>query len=122
MDWKILIATFTSIFLAELGDKTQIAAIVMTSKTNKPLTVFIGSMIAFAVITLIGVTFGAGLTKIVPIDYIKYLSAIAFIAIGILILNWKIVNLQNRPAAVYTVTSCLLLLSHYPVVISIQLL
>jgi len=80
MDWKILIATFTSIFLAELGDKTQIAAIVMTSKTNKP----------FAVITLIGVTFGAALTKIVPIDYIKYLSAIAFIAIGILILTGKL--------------------------------
>ncbi len=90
MEWKILIATFTSIFLAELGDKTQIAAIVMTSKTNKPLTVFIGSMIAFAVITLIGVTFGAGLTKFVPIDYIKYLSAIAFIAIGILILTGKL--------------------------------
>jgi len=90
MDWKILIATFTSIFLAELGDKTQIAAIIMTSKTNKPLTVFIGSMIAFAVITLIGVTFGAALTKFVPIDYIKYLSAIAFIAIGILILTGKL--------------------------------
>ena len=40
MDWKILIAAFTSIFLAELGDKTQIAAIVITSKTNKPLTVY----------------------------------------------------------------------------------
>ena len=90
MDWKILIATFTSIFLAELGDKTQIAAIIMTSKTNKPLTIFIGSMIAFAVITLIGVTFGAALTKFVPIDYIKYLSAIAFIAIGILILTGKL--------------------------------
>lgn len=90
MDWKILIATFSSIFLAELGDKTQLAAIIMTSKTNKPLSVFIGSMIAFAAVTLIGVTFGATLTKFVPINYIKISSAIAFITIGILILTGKL--------------------------------
>jgi len=52
----------------------------MTSKTNKP----------FAVITLIGVIFSAGLTKFVPINYINYLSAVAFIAIGILILTGKL--------------------------------
>ena len=90
MEWKILITTFTSIFLAELGDKTQIAAILMTSKTHKPLTLFIGSMIAFAVITLIGATFGARLTKIVRINYIKYLPAVASIAIDILILTGKL--------------------------------
>ena len=90
MDWKILIATFSTIFLAELGDKTQIAAIIMTSKTNKPLTVFIGSMIAFAVITIIGVAFGGVITKVIPIYLIKVLSAVAFITIGILILIGKL--------------------------------
>ncbi len=90
MDWKILIATFSTIFLAELGDKTQIAAIIMTSKTNKPLTVFIGSMIAFAVITIIGVAFGGVITKVIPIYLIKVLSAVAFITVGILILIGKL--------------------------------
>ena len=90
MDWKILIATFSTIFLAELGDKTQIAAIIMTSKTNKPLTVFIGSMIAFAVITIIGVAFGGVITKVIPIYFIKALSAVAFITVGILILTGKL--------------------------------
>ncbi len=90
MDWKILIATFSTIFLAELGDKTQIAAIIMTSKTNKPLTVFIGSMIAFAVITIIGVAFGGVITKVIPIYLIKALSAVAFITVGILILIGKL--------------------------------
>ncbi len=90
MDWKILIATFSTIFLAELGDKTQIAAIIMKSKTNKPLTVFIGSMIAFAVITIIGVAFGGVITKVIPIYFIKVLSAVAFITVGILILIGKL--------------------------------
>ena len=90
MDWKILIATFSTIFLAELGDKTQIAAIIMTSKTNKPLTVFIGSMIAFAIITIIGVAFGGVITKVIPIYLIKVLSAVAFITVGILILIGKL--------------------------------
>ncbi|MFQ5963453.1 MAG: TMEM165/GDT1 family protein [Candidatus Scalinduaceae bacterium] len=90
MDWKIFLATFSAIFLAELGDKTQIAAIIMTSKTNNPFTVFIGSMIAFAVVTIIGVTFGVVITKVVPIDLIKYLSAVAFISVGILILTGKL--------------------------------
>ncbi|MFQ5714136.1 MAG: TMEM165/GDT1 family protein [Candidatus Scalinduaceae bacterium] len=90
MDWKIFIATFSTIFLAELGDKTQIAAIIMTSKTNKPLTVFIGSMIAFAVITIIGVAFGGVITKVIPIYLIKVLSAVAFITVGILILIGKL--------------------------------
>jgi putative Ca2+/H+ antiporter (TMEM165/GDT1 family) len=90
MDWKILIATFSTIFLAELGDKTQIAAIIMTSKTNKPLTVFIGSMIAFAVITIIGVAFGGIITKVIPIYLLKVLSAVAFITVGILILTGKL--------------------------------
>jgi putative Ca2+/H+ antiporter (TMEM165/GDT1 family) len=90
MDWKIFIATFSTIFLAELGDKTQIAAIIMTSKTNKPLTVFIGSMIAFAVITIIGVAFGGVLTKVIPIHLIKALSAVAFITVGVLILTGKL--------------------------------
>ncbi len=90
MDWKILTATFLTIFLAELGDKTQIAAIIMTSKTSKPLAVFAGSMIAFAVVTLIGVTLGVLLTKFIPINAIKYLSAVAFISVGILILTGKL--------------------------------
>ena len=90
MDWKILIATFSTIFLAELGDKTQIAAIIMTSKTNKPLTVFIGSMIAFAVITIIGVAFGGVITKVIPINIIKMSSAVAFISVGVLILTGKL--------------------------------
>ena len=90
MDWKIIMSTFITIFLAELGDKTQLASILMTSKTNKPVPVFFGTMIAFAVVTVIGVAVGAIITKFLPINFIKIGAAIAFIIIGILILFGKI--------------------------------
>ena len=86
MDWKIILSTFVTIFLAELGDKTQIASILMTSKTNKPVLVFIGTMLAFAVVTVIGVAVGSVITKFLPINFIKVGAAIAFIIVGILIL------------------------------------
>lgn len=90
MDWKIIASTFITIFLAELGDKTQLASILMTSKTNKPVLVFIGAMLAFALVTVIGVAAGAVITKFVPLYFIKVGAAIAFIIIGILILVGKI--------------------------------
>jgi len=90
MDWKIIISSFVTIFLAELGDKTQIASILMTSKTNKPVLVFIGTMLAFAVVTVIGVAVGSVITKFLPINFIKVGAAIAFIIVGILILLGKI--------------------------------
>ncbi len=90
MDWKIIMSTFITIFLAELGDKTQLASILMTSKTNKPVLVFLGTMLAFAVVTVIGVAVGSIITKFLPINFIKIGAAIAFIIIGILILFGKI--------------------------------
>lgn len=83
-------SVFVTIFLAELGDKTQLASILMTSKTNKPVLVFIGTMLAFAVVTIIGVSVGGVITKFLPISFIKVGAAIAFIIIGILILVGKI--------------------------------
>ena len=90
MNWKILIGTFVTIFLAELGDKTQIAAIMMSSETKRPLSVYLGAMLAFGIVTMLAVIVGVGVTKFVPLHIIKNLSAAAFIIIGILILVGKL--------------------------------
>jgi putative Ca2+/H+ antiporter (TMEM165/GDT1 family) len=82
MDWRIFITTFGSIFLAELGDKTQLAAILMTSKTGKPLSVFVGAIAALSLVTFIGVVFGEGLISVIPQNVLKKVAAIAFILIG----------------------------------------
>ena len=90
MHWKIIITTFITIFLAELGDKTQIASILMSSKTDKPLLVFIDTMLAFALVTILGVTIGTVMARMLPLNYIKTGAAITFIMVGILILFGKL--------------------------------
>ena len=90
MDWKIIMTTFWAIFIAELGDKTQLAAITMTCKTKLPVSVFIGAVLALAAVTLLGVVFGEALVKVVPESVIKKAAAAVFIIIGILIFWGKI--------------------------------
>ena len=83
MDWKVFLTTFGTIFLAELGDKTQLAAIMMTSKTKLPLSVFMGASLALCLVTLVGVLFGEGLIAVVPQNILKKVAALAFVAIGL---------------------------------------
>lgn len=59
MDWKIFIATFGAIFLAELADKTQLVGIGMSAKSGKPLTVWIASVSAYIIVTAISVFIGS---------------------------------------------------------------
>ena len=58
MDWRVLASTFGLIFLAELGDKTQLAAIAMSAESRSPIAVFVGAVLALALVTLIGVAVG----------------------------------------------------------------
>jgi len=89
MDWKIFLTTLGTIFLAELGDKTQLAAIIMTSKTGRPLSVFGGAVLALSLVTLIGVVIGEGLISVVPQNILKKGAALAFILIGLLMFLGK---------------------------------
>ena len=83
MDWKIFLTTFGTIFLAELGDKTQLATIMMTSKTKLPWSVFMGASLALCLVTLAGVLFGEGLIAVIPQNILRKVAALAFIVIGV---------------------------------------
>jgi len=84
-DWKVFATTFGLLFVAEIGDKTQLAVVSMSSKTSKPVTVFLASILALAAVTLIGVAVGAGIGEIVPRVWLKRISALLFFAVGILV-------------------------------------
>ncbi len=86
MDWKIFGTAFITLFLAELGDKTQLAVITMTAKADSKLAIFLGASLALIVVTLLAVVFGGILTQYVPTEWLQKIVAFAFISIGILML------------------------------------
>ena len=90
MDWKVFFVTFGAVFLAELGDKTQLAGLNLAAKSKMPLLVFLGSVSAYAVVTLITVLIGGTVAKFVRPEYIKYGAASLFVIIGILMFLDKI--------------------------------
>ena len=84
MDWKILATVFTSVFVAELGDKTQLATMLFASdKDTSKLTVFIGAALALIVTSAIGVAAGSAIAQYVSAKTLQYIAGIGFITIGI---------------------------------------
>ena len=84
MDWRVLGATFALLFVAELGDKTQLAVINMTAKHQKPWPVFAGAVLALAAVTLLGVLGGEAVTRLIPAPILQKASAALFVVLGIL--------------------------------------
>jgi len=89
MDWKLIASTFGVIFIAELGDKTQLAAMTMSASTKKPLSVFIGASLALATVSAIGVAVGTGLAEVIPLSIVRKVAAALFVVIGLaMLLDW----------------------------------
>ena len=90
MDIKLLFSTMGLLFVAELGDKTQLAVIMMTARTGKPLPVFIGAIMGLILVTVIGVAIGSVVTRYIPVEWVSKGAAVAFITIGVLMLTGKL--------------------------------
>jgi len=89
MDWKVFGTAFITLFLAELGDKTQLAVITMTAKSESKLSIFLGASLALVLVTLLGVLLGGVLSEYVPTEWLQRIVASAFIVIGVLMLLGK---------------------------------
>jgi putative Ca2+/H+ antiporter (TMEM165/GDT1 family) len=83
MDWKLAVTTFATIFMAEMGDKTQLAIITLSASSKKPLSIFVGGALALTSVTLIGVLAGEAVAKVVPESVLTRTAAVLFVAIGI---------------------------------------
>lgn len=90
MDWKIFLATFGAVFFAELADKTQMVGIGMAAKTGRPLSVWLGSISAYIIVTAVSVLLGAILSKFIKPELIRYVAGALFVIIGLLMLGGKI--------------------------------
>ena len=82
------LATFSFIFLAELGDKTQLAVITLCSRHNWK-AVLSGAMLSFALVDGLSVLVGRGIAEVVPLFWIRIIGGVMFIAFGFYILLHK---------------------------------
>ncbi|WP_321494052.1 TMEM165/GDT1 family protein [uncultured Desulfobacter sp.] len=84
MDLKLIISTFVLIFLAELGDKTQLTALAASAGCNKPLSVLLGASLALVFSSVLAIAIGSLIGGNFPIKYVKLTAGILFIVFGIL--------------------------------------
>lgn len=89
MDWKTFSIVFASVFVAEMGDKTQLATMLFASdKEVSKWTIFMGASLALIVASGIGVLVGSALSNYVEEKYLHYAAGAGFVIIGIWTL-WK---------------------------------
>jgi putative Ca2+/H+ antiporter (TMEM165/GDT1 family) len=91
MNWKLFFLAFLTLFLAEIGDKTQLAVFSLAAESRSPLTIFLGASLALVLITFIGAFFGGFITRFIPLKAIRVTAALLFIGIG-LTLIWQILK------------------------------
>lgn len=84
MEWKPFIVAFATVFIAELGDKTQLAALCIAADQQRPWLVFAGAALALTVVSGLGVGIGHFLGATLPQEPIRYVAAGLFIVLGVL--------------------------------------
>ena len=82
---SVFATTFITVFLAELGDKTQIATILLSAHSGKPVVVFIGAALALISSSLVGVLLGRWLATRIPQNRFEYIAGILMVGIGTLL-------------------------------------
>jgi putative Ca2+/H+ antiporter (TMEM165/GDT1 family) len=85
MDWRAFLSAFGLIFVAELGDKTQLAVVTQTCKHRTPWAVFAGASAALIVVTGLGAVGGQVLGRLVPEEVLRSVAALAFFVMGVLV-------------------------------------
>ena len=85
MDWRVLLTTFGSVFLAELGDKTQLATFSFACGTQSIWSVFVGSALALVTSSLLAVLLGGAISRFVPVKWLHLGAGLLFIVLGALL-------------------------------------
>ena len=87
MDLKLFATVFSTIFVAELGDKTQLATLLYASDASHPrLTVFAASSAALVLASALGVVAGSLVSGYVSPNVLRWVAGLGFIAVGLWVL------------------------------------
>ena len=85
--FSILITSFSTIFLAELGDKTQLATLILSAQSGRPLIIFIGAALALITTSLLGVLIGRWIANNLPRQRFTLVSGIIMLSLGIFLVS-----------------------------------
>ena len=88
MDWKLFASTFVAIFLAEMGDKTQLATMSLSAGSSR-WVVFAGAAAALVTTSAVAVLVGEGVARVVPQVWIKRGAGLVFVVLGLVFLFGK---------------------------------
>lgn len=83
MSLPLLASTFATVFLAELGDKTQLAIVTISGTSSRPLAVFAGSSLALVLASLLGALAGGSLSAVIPPNALQLAASAGFLLIGL---------------------------------------
>ena len=79
----VLLSTFTTVVLAELGDKTQLATLLLSAQSGEPWLVFIGAALALICSSLVGVLVGRWLSTILPPERLEQMAGLLMVGLGL---------------------------------------
>lgn len=89
MDWKLFASTFGAIFIAELGDKTQLAALSLSAGASSKWSVFAGSALALVATSALAVLAGEAISRVISPEWLKRIAGVVFVGMGLLFLFKK---------------------------------
>ena len=79
----VLVSTFTTVFLAELGDKTQLATLLLSAESGQPLLVFGGAALALICSSLVGVLVGRWLSSVLQPERLEQMAGLLMVGLGL---------------------------------------
>lgn len=88
MDWHLLGLSFITVFVSELGDKSQLATIALGGNARSLRAVFAGAVCALLLASFLGVVIGGGTAQVLPVQWVKAIAAIGFAGMAIRLL-WQ---------------------------------
>ncbi len=86
MDWQLFGLSFVTVFLAEIGDKSQLAAIALGGSSQSPRAVLLGSIVALILASFLGVIAGGSMAQFLPTKILKAIAAVGFAVMALKLL------------------------------------
>ena len=93
----VFLTTATTVFLAELGDKTQLAALLLAAESGRPVVVFVGASLALICSSLVGVLLGRWLSTVMAPNQLERAAGLLMVALGLWLGRQAMLHLAPLP-------------------------